>query len=214
MSEGRSAWLESELVSKLGPVEAPLGLWERIQHPAAAPSRPVTARFLWPAIAIILLLASADLLWEFSKARGGLRQMAQPDASDIAAIASAPDRCDLYSDDPARIRQWVKSRTGIDIELPQHTSSVRVLGARVVDFRGTLVATVAYESGERTGTMLVWKNGRGNSQTAKHVFARQADRSVLVSWTRGENTFAVASSAGASPNEACLLCHPEGGHGI
>ena len=197
-----SEWLEAELTSALRPAQAPPGLWGRVLSPRA-PAR----GWLVPAIALVLLVASVDLLWEFSKARGGLRQGMQPDAAEIAAIAGSEKRCDLYSDDPGRIRQWVKSRSGIDIELPQHSSAVRLVGARLVNLRGTLVASVAYESGTGPGTMLVWKNGQGNGQAAKHVFRETGARAEMVSWTRGENAF-------AAPREACLLCHPEGGHGI
>jgi len=216
MSEANSNWLEAELRERLGSVEAPRGLWSRIQSPPPIrrPRSLASNRLVWVAGAFFLVAASVDLIWNVSKAGGGLGHMTQPDAADIASIADAPERCDLYSDDPARIRQWVKSRSNIDIELPPHSAKVRIVGAKVVELRGTLVASIAYESGERTGTMLVWKNGRGNSQTSKHVFNGSADRSELVSWTRGENTFTIASAGGSSPKEACLLCHPEGGHGI
>jgi len=215
MSETKQGWLEAELTSALGQAQAPAGLWTRIGA-APKPSRSFHAiRFVWPALAILVLFAAANLLWEFSKAQGGLRHIAHPGPEDIAALAAAPDQCDFYSNDPSRIHEWVKSRTNIDIELPDHSSVVRIVGARVLDFRGTPIATVAYESGSRTGTMLVWKNGNGNSQTAKHVFAiSKPEHSGLVSWSHGENNFAVTSTGSSAGREACLLCHPEGSHGL
>lgn len=207
-------WLEGKLRAQLGPVSAPAGLWTKIQAPGAvrrAESGPT--RLLWPVIAFLMLLASADLLWEFSKARGGLRQIAQPEAAELAAVAASPEACDLYSNDPVRIRQWVKSHSDIELELPAHSPSARITGARIASVRGTLVASMKYEvsdSSERGGTMLVWKSGK--PATGKHEATRAG--SDMVSWSQGENVFAAVPAEGSSAREACLLCHPEGTHGI
>src|SRR4051794_19011027 len=105
MSE--SNWLEQELRTHLGPARAPAGLWAKIQFPQRVSSGG-TRRFIWPALAIVLLLASADLLWEFSKARGGFGPSPRPTATELAAISAG--QCDLWSSDPSHIRQWIKSR--------------------------------------------------------------------------------------------------------
>lgn len=208
------SWLETKLREELRPVSAPGGLWTKIQAPGAvrrAESGPT--RLLWPVIALLMLLASADLLWEFSKARGGLRQIAQPEAAELAALAASPEACELNSNDPARIRQWVKSHSDIELGLPDHSPSARVTGARIANIRGTLVASVKYEvsdASERGGTMLVWKSGK--SATGKHEATWAG--SEMVSWSQGENTFAAVAAEGSSAREACLLCHPEGTHGI
>ncbi len=206
-------WLADKLREELRPATAPDRLWARIQAPAAA-SRAETGptRFLWPAIALLMLLASADLLWEFSKARGSLRQFAQPDPSTIASLASAADACDIYSNDPVRLRQWVKSHSGIEIALPDHPPSVKVVGARVVNLRGTLVASLKYEaisgSPEKDRTVVIWK---GNPGKKPHTASNRMAGTEMVSWTQGETVFA---AEGSSAREACLLCHPEGTHGI
>ncbi len=206
------SWLEVNLREQLRPVSAPAGLWSKIQAPGAgrrAESDPT--RLLWPAIALLMLLASADLLWEFSKARGGLRQIAQPDAAELAALAASPEACELNSNDPVHIRQWIKSHSGIELELPAHSPSARVTGARIANIRGTLVASVRYEAGdnsERGGTMLVWKSGK--PFTGRHEATRAG--SEMVSWSQGENIFAAVPAEGSSAREACLLCHSEGSH--
>ena len=194
-------WLEGELRAELAPVAAPPGLWARLaRRRHVAPTR-----LLWPVIVLALLLASADLLWEFTKARGSLRQIAQPAASDLALVAAGAGQCDIYSSDPAHIRQWVKSRSGIEIEFPAHPASVRIVGAKVVSVRGTLIASVSYEAGQKAGTMLVWKNGR-RTESSKHALPSAAEsRGELVSWTQGENAFAAGPE-----RDACRLCHPDG----
>lgn len=214
---GKDTWLEAELRTQLGPVSAPAGLWAKIQSPGAvrrADSGPT--RLLWPVIAFLMLLASADLLWEFSKARGGLRQTTQPNPAELEALAASSATCDLYSSDPARLRKWVKSRIGIEIEIPAHTSAVRITGARVAEVRGTMVASLKYETrgnaAHQAGTLLVWKSGR--PPVGKFSDHGRLNGSEMVSWSQGENVFAAVPAEGVSAREACLLCHPEGTHGI
>ena len=197
--------IESELRNHLGPVTAPPELWAKIQSPQRV--SPFSARqLIWPAIAILLLLASADLLWEFSKARGGFRQFARPTPAELASISGQD--CDLWSNDPGRILHWIKSQSGIELEIPPH-STAKMIGARVENLRGTPVASIAYESGNRRGSLLVWKAGR---QHAKHGLPVKTDN--LVSWSQGENVFAVSAANETIARGACMLCHPEGTHGI
>lgn len=210
-------WLDAKLRAELTPVSAPIGLWAKIQSPGAARNTEAgPTRLLWPAIAILMLLASADLLWEFSKARGALRQTAQPEASELAGLAASPEACELYSSDPAHIQRWVKSRTGIEIQIPAHSPTARITGVRVANLRGTMVATLKYEtrgdSGNPAGTLLVWKSGR--PPVGPHSDHSGSARAEMVSWSQGENVFAAVAAEGVSPREACLLCHPEGTHGI
>ena len=220
-NSGKDSWLEAELRAQLRPVSAPAGLWTKIQSPGAvrrADSGPT--RLLWPVIAVLMLLASVDLLWEFSKARGGLRQTTQPNPAELAALAASPEACDLYSSDPARLQKWVKSRSGIEIEIPAHSSAVRITGARVATVRGTMVASLKFEAANdrsERGTVLVWKSGK--SPVSRHVasmgvFGSRGASPEMVSWSQGENVFAAVAAEGASAREACLLCHPEGTHGI
>jgi len=194
MSE--SSWLERELQAGLAPVVAPAGLWYRIQAPKGTGSR-----LLWPVIAVLMLLASAELLWQ-------LRAVTRPSSSELAAIAADSDQCDLWSTDPARIRQWVKTHSGIEIALPPHSTSARLVGARVLKVKGTTVASLAFESSGRRGNMLVW---RGEEHARHAAPTRDAQ---LISWTQGENVFAVSAANEMTARGACMLCHPEGTHGI
>jgi hypothetical protein len=85
-----------------------------------------------------------------------------------------------------------------------------VVGAKVVNLRGTLVASIAYETGgEHRGSMLVWKEGREHTKHAPPV--RTAE---LVSWSQGDNVFAVSAADNVTARGACMLCHPDGTHGI
>jgi hypothetical protein len=212
MSE--SSWLEHELATHLGQTSAPAGLWVKIQRPQRVNNG--VQRLVLPAFALLILLASADLLWEVGKSRGAFGHSARPTATELAAISAG--QCDLWSSDPAHIRQWIKSRSGMEIELPSHSPSVRMVGARLVNLRGTLVASISYESqapgqapGEapRQGNMLVWKDGHEHRKHAAPL--RTAE---LVSWTQGDNVFAVNAADESAARGACMLCHPEGTHGI
>lgn len=82
-----SRWLQNELSRRLGPAKAPPSLWNGIQaarQPASGGWRSSFGWALWPAIAFLLFLASADLVWEMSRARGAIRQVARTEGVTVA----------------------------------------------------------------------------------------------------------------------------------
>jgi len=72
-------WLEGELARQLGPVRAPDSLWARIERERRRRNSGTRRSFewvLWPAVALMLMIASADLFWELGRARVAWREMA------------------------------------------------------------------------------------------------------------------------------------------
>jgi hypothetical protein len=61
--------LETELARHLGPVvNAPEGLWSRIEAERRRNTRVTGGWVLWPAVAMVLLVACVNLLWEAREA--------------------------------------------------------------------------------------------------------------------------------------------------
>lgn len=60
---GVPRWLEAELSRHLGPVQAPDGLWDRIQQPTTAVRVRAVAWARWPIAAILTLAAVAGTYW-------------------------------------------------------------------------------------------------------------------------------------------------------
>lgn len=208
---GRQPWLEAELARQLGPVAAPEALWNRI---ALAPQEPVRhpraepVWLLWPAIAAIFVLACAGLLWELAQARGPMRDTTQLTPRELRMLASTTRGFDFASDNPAALRRWVKSNTGIDIEMPAAPSgTVRLLGARLATVRGMLIASISYKVGDDAATLFVSRRlGAGwRLAAAKHVFAKSEPD--LVTWNMGRQVYTIAFAGTGDQRGACKLCH-------
>jgi anti-sigma factor RsiW len=113
---------------------------------------------------------------------------------------------DFHSDDAAEIRAWVKTRTGIDIDLPAAQSTiaggpVRLLGARVIRFHGEPLAAIDYRTGDDVGTLVV-SSGRS---TAASNTGSSGHR--LLSWNMRNQTYTIAFPGARDARRACLLCH-------
>jgi hypothetical protein len=190
-------WLERELARQMKPARAPESLWGRIESGrSGAPgsrrsSLQAAARqtgwILWPAVALVLFLASGDLLWEIGKARASMAPLTEQDLSSLTDVSA----CDIRSTDPDVIARWVKANTNRDVTLScGRSGSAHPVGARLIRRHGALVAAVAYRAGGGTAAVLV---------SGKHSFFGW-NRDYAVAWFPGSR------NAGMSP-EACDRCH-------
>jgi hypothetical protein len=201
-------WLEMELTRQFSPVAAPESLWGSIQ--SSARPRPhvgagARAWLLWPVAALIVLLASGG---------ARVRDIAQLTPQEVRMLAETARACDFWSDDPAEIRNWVKSKGNINVDLPDgRSAAARLVGARLVRIHGSLVAAIAYQTGDGAGALLV-RNGRPEEKApvVRHVFSRTESSGRpglyspgLYSWSMGGRTYEIASAGDA--RGACLLCH-------
>ncbi|MGD1072798.1 MAG: hypothetical protein ABSB15_21970 [Bryobacteraceae bacterium] len=169
-------WLEMELTRQLSPVVAPASLWNSIQTQRTERRVEAGGWVLWPAVAVMLFLACGALFWN-------MRDITQLTGRELRSLADSSLACDFWSDDPAEIRNWVKSKGNIDVDIPvAHSGAARLMGARLVRVRGTLVAAIAYRMSNGAATLLVAKP-RAGSQLYEVAFS------------------------GGDPQGACLVCH-------
>jgi hypothetical protein len=183
-------WLEMELTRQLSPVAAPESLWNSLQTPRTKCAVPRREWLLWPAIALTLLFACGALFWN-------MRDITQLTGQEVRSLTNPSQACDCWSDDPVAIRNWVKSKGNIDVDLPaQRSGAVRPIGARLVDVRGTLVAAISFHV----------ENGVENGAATLLVSNRRFSGPDLVSWKMGGQVYEMASAASDSQG-ACLLCH-------
>jgi len=202
-------WLEAELIRNLGGEPAPDALWERIEGRHV--SRPVRSFSLpkWQVAAALILMASAGILWRINTISGAGATM---QALALQELHGA--QVDFQSDDPMEIRDWVKAKSDIDIALPAgHTvSGIRLLGARLLEFRGERVAAVSYLVAAGAATLLVSRgSGRMDVASEAHRFTPIASVSnaQLFSWRMRGQEYMIACSSMKDPQVACLLCHTQ-----
>jgi hypothetical protein len=215
-------WLERELARQMAPVRAPESLWDGISRQQRR--RPYRSPFewvFWPAaaamVAAMLLLAFAGIL-RSSGARHDPDRLTEQELAVLAGGSRGiPQGFDFHSENLEETRAWVKAEANIDIDLPAgrpgaDRCAVRLLGARLIQFRGRPVAAVDYRIGDEVATLFV--SGKragvvGNSEASEHLFSRMesAADAPLISWNTRNQTYMIAFSGAENPHGACLLCH-------
>ena len=181
-------WIEKELARQLSPVRAPDSLWSRVESARrGARSLPPGGRqagwILWPAVAMMLLFASGDLLWEVGKARASIAPLTEQDLEAVADGAA----CDFKSSDPVQIERWVKAKTSMDVNLSCGCpGNAQLVGARLIRKRGAVIAAIAYQVGNDAATLLV------------------SDKHSLFRWNRD---YSIAWSGSKDNRGACNQCH-------
>jgi len=192
-----SDWLDLQLSHHLAPVQAPEALWDRIHsgvglRPARPPVRRLTFSSAWPIAAILTLMAAAGTLWLVAKGEEpalDLRQLALEQMRNAEPV-------ELHSSDPAQISAWMR-RAGLDVTIPARTgSTVRLVGARVIEKRGARIGEIQYKVGSDRATLLVARAGSGPDGGHGHS-----------AWRSRGQSYAVASSSAERPDAPCLLCH-------
>jgi hypothetical protein len=216
-SERTAPWLELELARQLSPVSAPESLWDRIEQPRVPRRQSRFHRALWPVAAMAALMVSSLAAWRVGIARNPAADIEKLAGQELLGLTGNPRRLDFRSEDPRQIRNWVKANADIDLDLPADrllsgSSDVRLLGARLIERRGTRIAAIAYRVRDGAAALLVSRGrstAEANSATPTHRFARleSAGNAWLVSWSMREQVYALASSVANDPQAACLLCH-------
>lgn len=176
--------IEKELARQLAPVRAPESLWGRIDAARRTGRSSAQAGWiLWPAVALMLLLASGDLLWEIGKARASLAPLTEQDLEAVSDGAA----CEFKSSDPVQIERWVKAKTRMDVNLScGRPGNARLVGASLIQKRGAVIAAIAYQVGNDAATLLV------------------SDRHSLFRWNRD---YSIAWSGMKDNPGACNQCH-------
>lgn len=192
-----SRWLEEELLGALGPVEAPRALWDRIHD---QPARRQNRWAVWPVAAVLALMVTGAAVWQAMRGHSPAAGLDALAARELLSAESGPPKLDFDSSDPAAIRAWVKTKTGLNLELPARNPAVRLLGARVIQSGGSPVAAIAYRVGSERAALLVSRTGAAGGR--RHIFAQAG----LASWTMRGQAYSIACS-GQDPQEGCLLCH-------
>jgi hypothetical protein len=190
-----SDWLDLELAHRLTPMEAPEGLWERVENGLRPPVRrsAFTNRlWAWQMAAMATVVLAMGALW--------IANLKEP-ALDIRQLAASGQwrstDLGLRSQDPGEIRRWLRRQAGLDVPLPASTA-VRLDGARVLRRGGQRVAAVEYRVGRDTVTLLVAK--------ADLRTPLPAHGGRVAAWQAHDQVYAVAGSTGRV-EAACQLCH-------
>jgi len=205
------------LARTLHPVAAPPSLWSELEARLDV-ARTTPSGWWRPALAVaaVVLIAGALSWWrrdrvELSVATGA------PSPLESAALEAhaAAEPLDLETGDPERLRGWIAQETGLEVQLAAVEQKVE--GARIVRAGGVRAVAIAYLTSGCPATLVVSPRrplGAGAPAPGllrKHIaFRRDAARSLKVlSWTRGEQSYALVSALPGVGQEACFVCHTD-----
>jgi len=216
----RSSWLEKELTRQLCPVSAPDSLWRRIHEQRRSLQISQKRSAVWLAAVVALGIVSAALVGRVIMKRhpANLQSLGE---REVRGIANGSGTIDFRSNDPSKIRTWVKKRSGLDVKLPKRQlgggEAVRLFGARLIYVEGLPVTAITYRVGEDFAALLVTGRRETFRETRKlgHVApeVKVTGDMRFVSWNMGGELYTIALADITDPQRECLLCHAEP-HGL
>jgi hypothetical protein len=127
----------------------------------------------------------------------------------IQALAREPRYLEFHSGSVAQVRDWIKTRTGLDLPLPAELSpSVRLIGAQMVD---GATAEVKCRIGDHDATLLVSKASATLRGVAGHRFlgTESYQGTRVSSWIMRGQMYTLACAAPGDFRVECLLCHAD-----
>lgn len=192
-----SQGLAPELQWGLREVSAPPELWERVQAARvfeSSPVKPFRWGLVWATAAAAILIATSATLVHLQRAGGD-------EALAMRALNDQPKLFELQCENPARLRAWVRAKTGLDLPLREEASpGIQLVGARVIeDSRGV---EVAYRAGNGDAVLLVSRAEAGATSVAHN----HASGNVST-WVMDGQRYALACDNPADLQLACKLCH-------
>jgi hypothetical protein len=127
---------------------------------------------------------------------------------------------DIRSDSPEVLTAWIARKLPFGFRVPafQQTSSgkpvYRLVGARLVSFRGQSAALLAYEMQEEKISLLITSRDAAIAAGGHEVgfgglvfHDRTTENLRVVTWTNHGLTYALVSSVAGAGQHSCLVCH-------
>ena len=196
---------------------------DRLQKRVSKVLTPPTGRrvIYWQALAASIVLLVAGLL----VVPGMLKQSKATDYVEAAIAAhrgfmdgSLP--LEVKSDSPSVVAGWFAGKVPFNFRLPvsQETSGqeavYKLTGARLVNYKGSYAALVAYQMQKEKISLLIASDKSAPSAGGEEVrssglvfhYRTQADLHVIT-WSNHGLTYALVSSLPGTGQRSCLVCH-------
>jgi anti-sigma factor RsiW len=127
----------------------------------------------------------------------------------------------IRSDSPQAVTQWLAGKVAFPFKLPDSQAqssglpAYRLLGARVVDYKGSQAGLVTYEAPQNdTISLLVASSnyavvaGGVEVRSGSLVFHHRIDSGFqIITWSNHGLAYALVSRAAGSARGSCLVCH-------
>jgi len=127
---------------------------------------------------------------------------------------------EIHTSSPADVTAWFAGKVPFHFQLPesQQTESdqqtYRLVGSRLVNFKGAYAALTPYEMQEQKISLLVVSDKSARAEGGEEVQSGRLtfhDHSVggfkVITWSNHGLTYALVSSLPGSARQSCLVCH-------
>jgi hypothetical protein len=128
----------------------------------------------------------------------------------------------IRSDSPKIVTAWFAGKTTFHFQLPISPPTLkgkpvyRLTGGRLVNYQGSSIALVTYETASEKISLLVASSTTAVADGGEQVrsggltFHRQSRGSFnVITWTNRGLTYALVSSLSGSAQHSCLVCHQD-----
>ena len=127
---------------------------------------------------------------------------------------------ELHTTTPADVTAWFAGKVPFHFRLPdsqQHVNGqqiYRLVGSRLVNFRGTYAALTTYEMQEQKISLLVVSDRSAGAEGGEEVQSGRltfhnhtVGNFKVITWSTHGLTYALVSSLPGSARQSCLVCH-------
>jgi mycothiol system anti-sigma-R factor len=127
---------------------------------------------------------------------------------------------EIESDSPEAVTAWFAGKVPFDFRLPTSQSSpngqpvYRLVGARLVNYKGSYAALITYAMKDEHISLLVASNKSATASGGEEIrsgaltfhYHTKAGFNVIT-WSTHDLTYAQVSSLNTSAHQSCLVCH-------
>ena len=190
--------IEDELAAALRPVNAPGGLWERIEGGLLAVPR-ARSGFAWGIAAGLLIALAASWLALANRAPSVYAAV-----SEFQRVCGEGARLDLETSDSAALRRWATGR-GITLPARPAAAGIELAGASGLGDRAGIA--VAYRAEGARSALLV--EPASAQAVPKHLERHDAGGLTVFVWRTGSHQYTLITSRRDHAEKACGLCHAD-----
>jgi anti-sigma factor (TIGR02949 family) len=203
-------------------VHAPERLRRRILRILASPLRGFAQpTFRWKQLAAVALATLLAVLFIPS-----IVQRLRANAFVEAAAATHRSYLEgslpmeIHSSSPAAVTSWFAGKVPFHFQLPESQQTVsgqqiyRLVGSRLVNFKGSYAALTTYEMREQKISLLVISDKSARAEGGEEIQSGRLmfhDHTVagfkVITWSNHGLTYALVSSLPGSARQSCLVCH-------
>lgn len=210
------------LSSEAGNFGAPEGLRHRILRILASPLREVSRpTFPWRQLVAVGLAAALVFLFvppivQRVRANAFVDTAAETHRSYLEGNLPM----EIQTSSPAEVTAWFAGKVPFQFRLPESQQAAmgqqtyRLVGSRLVNFKGAYAALTTYEMKEQKISLLVASDNSARAEGGEEVQSGRLifhDHTVaglkVITWSTHGLTYALVSSLPGSARQSCLVCH-------